>query len=176
MTLKQTAGKEHVRQAKKGVLQEKWHTVKKRKPREVHHPAVTVMWRWWGKGNVYSSSQNLLQIKNLKTGTIRQKRCMKKWWKKNLSALLSKAFRYTSVQNVRTPVKAKGKLIPTWHNAMVCRTLNVLFAISWCQTRLLWETTGKMYCRELKNQPEKSSTDTSPRPKPVIKKVDGVTF
>ena len=34
----------------------------------------------------------------------------------------------------------------------------------------------KMYCRELKNQPEKSSTDTSPRPKPVIKKVDGITF
>ena len=33
----------------------------------------------------------------------------------------------------------------------------------------------KMYCRELKNQPEKSSTDTSPRPKLVIKKVDGVT-
>ena len=34
----------------------------------------------------------------------------------------------------------------------------------------------KMYCRELKNQPEKSSTDTLPRPKLVIKKVDGVTF
>ena len=34
----------------------------------------------------------------------------------------------------------------------------------------------KMYCGELKNQPEKSSTDTSHRPKPVLKKVDGVTF
>ena len=35
----------------------------------------------------------------------------------------------------------------------------------------------KIYCRELKTkQPEKSSTDTSPRPKLVMKKVDGITF
>ena len=33
----------------------------------------------------------------------------------------------------------------------------------------------KIYCRELKNEPKKSSTDTSPRPKPVIKQVDGIT-
>ena len=60
-----------------------------------------------------------------------------KMMEKNRSALLSKAFHYTSVKNVRTPVKVKGKLIPTWHNAMVCRTLNALFAISRCPTRLL---------------------------------------
>ena len=56
--------------------------------------------------------------------------CAKMMKKKTRSALLSKAFHYTSVQNVRTPVKAKGKLIPTWHNAMVCQNLNALFAIS----------------------------------------------
>ena len=61
----------------------------------------------------------------------------KKLMEKNRRALLSKAFHYTSVQNVRTPVKVKGKLIPTWHNAMVCKTLNVLFAISRHPTRLL---------------------------------------
>ena len=39
--------------------------------------------------------------------------------KKTRSALLSKVFHYTSVQNATTPVKAKGKLIPTWHNEIL---------------------------------------------------------
>ena len=123
--------------------------------------------------HILNKSESSLDVK-FEDRNDQTKETRAKMMEKNQSALLSKVFHYTSVQNAMKPVKAKGKFIPTWHNGMEN------FECTFCHFSMPNKTSmrnhRKIYCRELKNQPHKSSTDASPRPKPVIKKVDGITF
>ena len=72
--------------------------------------------------------------------------------------------------------KSEGK---TYSRMAQCHGMEK-FECSFCHFSMPNKTSmrnhRKIYCRELKNQLQKCTTDASPRPKPVLKKVNGITF